>query len=238
MGMARDRTKRSASRAVAPLTDANRTRFGIAIPHPPAPGDVVLPVVGMRARELVDLTSIFFDLQVAHMAAHQAAQPVVDAGELFARRASMEAAVIAYARCFAGGQGGHGRRPRPLDKFVAELEPPLRECHARVRYLRDKAIAHHVAAESSQVGTVAFSLSMMGQDATLRDIHVQLDTEIPDPRLMDTLEQLARTLCGRLGAHIDERRRSLFALATQNAPDLVRALKEGTAWQVPSPGDC
>ena len=115
---------------------------------------------------------------------------------------------------------------------------PLRECHARVRHLRDKAIAHHVAAESSQVGTVAFSLSMMGQDATLREIHVQLDTEIHDPGLMETLEQLARTLCGRLGAHIDERRRSLFALATQNAPDLVRALKEGTAWQVPSPGDC
>jgi len=236
--MARDRTKRPGSRPAAPLPNTSRTRVGIAIPHPPAPGDVVLPVVGVRASELVDLTSVFFDLQVAHMAAHDAAQPVVDAGELFARRASMEAAIIAYARCFAGGQGGHGRRPRPLDGFVTDLDLALQECHSRVLRLHDKAIAHHVAAESSQTGTVVFSLSVAGHDATLRDIHVQLETEIHDTGLMETLEELARTLCGRLGAHIDERRRGLYALAAQNAPDLVRALKEGRAWQLPSSGDC
>ena len=238
MGMARDRTKRSASRVAASLPNANRTTVGIWIPRQPSPGDVVLPVVGVGASELVDLTSIFFDLQVAHMAASDAAQPVVDAGELFARRASMEAAIIAYARCFTHGQGDHGRRPRPLDGFVTDLEPALQECHSRVLRLRHKAIAHHVAAESSQIGTVVFSLSIAGHDATLRDIHVQLETEIHDSRLMETLGELARILCGRLGAHIDECRRRLFALATQNPPDLVRALKEGRAWQLPSSGGC
>lgn len=235
--MARDRTKRPGSQAAASLPTASRTRVGIAIPHPPARGDVVLPVVGVAASELVDLTSLFFDLQVAHMAAHDAAQPIVEAGALFARRASMEAAVIAYARCFASGQGGHGRRPRPLDGLVTDLEPALQECHSRVLRLRDKGIAHHVATESSQTGTVVFSLSIAGRDATLRDIHVQLETEIHDTGLMETLEELARTLCGRLGAHIDECRRGLYALATENAPDLVRALVEGRAWQLPPSGD-
>src|ERR1035437_5795097 len=119
------RKPRTAKRRQGPAQE----RLGVNIPGASA-ADRKLAVEGPRSAELIDLTSIFNDLLIAGVAASYATGKDLRAPAfVFAREACFEGAVVAYGRCFVGGQGTTGPRPRLLEGFVADLEPELLEAH-------------------------------------------------------------------------------------------------------------
>jgi hypothetical protein len=207
-------------------------RLGISVPGS-AGADQKLAVRGPRSAALIDLTSILNDLLIAGMAASYAAGEHLNAPALvFAREACFEGAIVAYGRCFVGGQGTGGRRPRVLDGFIAELDSELREAHEYLLHLRDKRISHHIAGSVGQTGDVYFDVLSLTETAVhLSDVHVTVDSEYADQELMNKLEKLSQVLRGRLGSHIDELRAELRDLAKGHAKEMLEAIHSDRPWQ-------
>ena len=197
--------------------------------------DRKLAVQGPRSAELIDLTSIFNDLLIAGMAASCATGKVLGAPAfVFAREACFEGAVVAYGRCFVGGQGTAGRRPKLLEGFVADLEPDLLKAHEYLLQLRDTRIAHHIAGSVDQVGEVYFgNLSVAGSAISLSDVQVTVDSGYADKALMNKLEKLSEALRGRLGSHLDQRRAELRDLAMSHTKDILDAIQGDRPWLAP-----
>ena len=229
-GMSKTRRTHIGKRPPGPAPE----RLGISIPGS-SPTARKLVVRGPRSAELIDLASIFNDLVVAGMAASYASGTDLRAPALvFAREACFEGAVIAYGRCFVGGQGTAGRRPRLLEDFVAELEPELRDAHEYLIHLRNNRIGHHIAGSTGQLGEVYFGVVSATENAiSLTDVQVVVDSEYADQALMQKLEKLSEALRGRLGSHLDRRRAELRDLARSHLKDILSAVHDDHPWQAP-----
>jgi predicted DNA-binding ribbon-helix-helix protein len=126
-----------------------------------------------------------------------------------------------------------GRRPRPLEELLVELDPELRDCHERVLALRDTRVAHHVASDSAQTGSVSFSVTLAGSTIELGAASVEVESEFYDLALMKQLAELTRLLRGRLGARIDEVRQQLAVSVLSHQVDVATAIREDRPWRPP-----
>lgn len=233
MGNRRTQGSRRPRTATRPTGQAPE-RLGVSIPGPLG-ADRKLAVQGPKSAELIDLASIFNDLLISGMAASYAAGKDLSApAHVFAREACFEGAVVAYGRCFIGGQGTAGRRPRLLEGFVAELDPELRAAHEYLLHLRDQRVGHHVAPAAGQIGDVYLGVVSLTETAiSLDNAYVTVDSEYADQALMAKLEELSAALRGRLGSHIDQLRAQLLDLAREHAGDVLVAAHQDRPWLAP-----
>ena len=133
------------------MTETDPPTLAVCIPGTTPRSAERFDITADASPELADLTSLFSDLVVASMAAHHLNSPEIQStGFLYLRRACWEGAIIAYARCFAGGQGAAGGARTSLDTFLEHLSAEQLDAHQQILRVRNKRIGHHVAAQSGQ----------------------------------------------------------------------------------------
>jgi hypothetical protein len=209
------------------LLASERPTLKVHVSSAPAQGAQVIDVFGPLADELRDLVDVFLDIMVADMAAHYALGPELSATSMiFARRAYLEAAVVAYGRVFQGGKRASGRPPRIQD-LVDGLAPELRTCHDRILDLRGTHVGHRV---SYRPATVQLSYTVAGPHVAVADVHASSTIEIDDPELMTSFGRLATTLRGMVGAQMDQLRFAILDLAMEDSEGLLAAIKRHASW--------
>jgi len=127
-----------------------------------------------KARELADLTGILLDLDFVHQAVGRLGDMEHDdAADPIVARALWMAALVTYARCFAGG-----RRAALSWSVFADVHPDAPAAHRFIMSMRDKHVAHavnpfdqvHIGATLSPVdadklevlGTTSLSQTLIG----------------------------------------------------------------------------
>jgi hypothetical protein len=93
------------------------------------------------ASELAYLASVWADLLLVDMSLHER-KKMTSSGQMFARRALWEQAVVACGRCFKSGR----RRQYPAE-LLEGISAERRAIHEEVLRWRDKHVAHRVLDE-------------------------------------------------------------------------------------------
>jgi hypothetical protein len=208
--------------------------LGFTFPSAPAPHRRL--TIDLTAEPtLADLASLFGDLLVADMASHHINEPAIQAaGHLYLRRACWEGAIIAYGRCFGGGQGATRQTRLKLDEFLVHLDTDQLATHKRILHLRDKRIGHHVAQDSGQA--VDFYVGVERPSATvlhLNNLFVHVETDLYDLDLLTRLQDITTILRAKVGERIDELRFSLLDDMARDLNGVTAAVKSDTSWTRP-----
>lgn len=206
--------------------------LGINIPGKSQHREIKVDVAGVKADQLEDAVSVFWDLLIADMACHHArSAELAAAGLLYARRACWETAIISYSRCFEGGRGAAGPRARHLTSLVDQLDPQQRECHDYVLGMRNSQIAHHIDGVTGGSGRVYLAGSRDADGVVaISEIETEWSGELYDLPVLERLEGVVYFIRTKLFLEIDRHRFELFDMAREDLARISEAYTKGMPW--------
>lgn len=196
---------------------------------------------GDVAAERADLESICFDLQFVSTCCEAfLAMDVTfresgaDEGLLLGMRASMEALIIAYGRCFTDGKSAAGpgvSRYGVPDSLIDELSEEMRATHEHLLFLRNKLIAHRVDQTWHQVLVTAVLYPTEAEAHGVLQIGTIATVTAPGADSAAKFQALAQHLLGRMQGQLQEMDDDLLRRLRAVDPDqLYEAGTSGIEW--------
>lgn len=185
-----------------------------------------VPLHGVTATDIADLTSVLIDIQSARRYAElYLKQPPLPAGDPRGeiKQALWAASVISYRRLSAKAKSPHrkGRSRLGLDRnWTQSLTPELLAAHQRIDEIANRHIAHRVNSDMQQVIVYA-ELAPPPKSPEVVDVETETRNLVrPDPALVHHLI----AICEQLIVDTRRRRDSLRAKAIDylNARDLSK----------------